>query len=346
MVWNVTERLCRLLTDLCSRITLFGDNRNQASYITWFHYELFNFYQFSIREIAESLSTLGCIIRHSTLALHVSTLHGVSDAPMSSTDDFPRLFGTGSVTVRLQNLRAKKGSLRTLPHDENVRINSLPQQLDHTAVSYVLGLAGDTLVGIEALQASDADAALCRVLDDLAFQQPRYMQGNATTGTLRSQHAVRLASHSAVESRPGIEESGTNDYDHNKDTKKCDFDLGFIANLMNEQFIMSKSATKKSPSFLSFLKRKTKIITGQLLHRNKQSLQQTHFQIFSLAHRLDRIGKCEKYIDAWTTKVAIEDANDRDGYMDLRSVVPKSWIHDAEEEVLARKHATMDLSRF
>ena len=110
--------------------------------------------------------------------------------------------------------------------------------------------------------------------------------------------------------------------------------------------MIKKSDTKRTPSILNYLQRTSRAITKKLVFRNISDLEKKYYQMFSLAHRLDRIEKSAKYIDAWVVAVGIDPEGDREQYSDLRTIIPHSWLHEAEKEVLARPNPTQDRGQF
>eukprot|EP00800_Vazella_pourtalesii_P001495 TRINITY_DN11355_c0_g1_i1.p1 TRINITY_DN11355_c0_g1~~TRINITY_DN11355_c0_g1_i1.p1 ORF type:complete len:800 (-),score=74.36 TRINITY_DN11355_c0_g1_i1:120-2519(-) len=156
----------------------------------------------------------------------------------------------------------------------------------------------------------------------------------------KSLNTVKFSDYPATESRPGIDETGINDYDRGQDTRRYGFDMGFMSKLLKDTFTIEKSSTRKLPSFMSFLRKVSDRTSKKLLFQHEATLKKRHYQLYSLAHRLDRIEKAGKYIEAWVTAVGIDPTADREQYADLRSVIPQSWLKDAEREVLAKRNPT------
>ena len=75
--------------------------------------------------------------------------------------------------------------------------------------------------------------------------------------------------------------------------------------MMKDEFIVKKSSTQKLPNLLNYLLKISKQISNNTLSRSTASLRRKHHFLFSLAHKIDRMDRCEKYIDAWVTAVGM-----------------------------------------
>ena len=253
--------------------------------------------------------------------------------------------GTGDGNVN--QIRSQFENFQAVGRAEVLRASATPFVTDHSANDSVPLHHKDIIEGINDLEEDDGlSTPLAELLKKMALQQSNFLTTFQHSGTLKSANAVCFASIPAAESRPTIEETGMNDYDRATDSRRYGFDMGFVTKIMNQEFVFKKSSARKRPSLLSFLRKFTKNSPRKLIQQHKTALHRKHNQLFSLAHRLDRIERAGKYIEAWTTAVAFDLCEDREQYNDMRAIIPNSWLRDAEREVLARPHPTRDRNIF
>ena len=206
----------------------------------------------------------------------------------------------------------------------------------------------DSLTILEGLRGKDSINGddLITVLTSMVHQIGNTHNYNAMGGILKSDDTSRFGSFPAAQSQAGVEETGINDYRTAADTRRYGFDLGFMTELTNQEFILKRSSTQKIPCFLTFITKIANRIGTSTLLRSSETLRRKHFAVFSLAHRLDRMDKCKKYIDAWVIAVGINPRSDKKQYMDMMSIIPRTWWSTAEKEVLSRRRPTMDRDQF
>lgn len=204
----------------------------------------------------------------------------------------------------------------------------------------------DRLEGLMEDEDREIDSGLADLMREVINKLPSNTVTPPGMAPPKLHNTVLLTAYPAANSRPLLDEAGINDYDRGQDTRRYGFDMGFMSKLLRDTFTIEKGGTVRDQSILNFLKQIGSKISKKLLFQQEPILQKRHFQLYPLAHRLDRIEKCGKYIEAWVVAVAKDPAGDREEYTDMRTVIPKSWLHDAECEVLARRNPTQDRNTF
>ncbi|KAI6660764.1 hypothetical protein LOD99_10271 [Oopsacas minuta] len=236
-----------------------------------------------------------------------------------------------------------KTQLSSLIREDRVRMNALPTIGEGTEAFFPN--KPDTSVQIEENRQSGAISdELAALLDAIVDTiPPNY---TSKTGILKSK-TVQLNPFHAKESRPDVSELGVNEYSTlNEDNRRYGFDTGFLRRIIQENLRFRPSPSHRPQTLVKFLKNRTnKFITSTLLRKTKD-IQRKYSQLFSLGHRLDRMGKSRKYVEAWVTQAGLDLNLDEEEYRSLPSIIPTSWMRDAEREVLARHHATRQRDEF